>query len=352
VQSNAALVNGAVRRIDVALDARLTSHMSAGMSLYVRKLDELLPRVAPDLHVARIGRGDNFDLAEQLELPLTIALRRPRLVHIPGPFVPLIVPAPFILTIHDLIDLHFPEFGKRKVGPYYRYGVGPVARRARAVITDDESTAADLERLLGVDPARLRIIPLGVDVPPPADRAAGATQHPARPYFLYVGNHRGHKNLLTLARAWAALPVECEVDLLLTGRDDIGAAFAAYTRDRGRIVFTGDVSERELGGLYRGACAYVHPALREGFGLPMLEAMRCATPVIAASTALPRVLAPHAFVFAPNDCAELGALLRRALVDEPAHFAAAGAAAQRATRELTWERTARATAAVYREFLT
>ena len=333
-------------KIDVAFDARLTSHMSAGMSLYVRKLAELLPRTAPDLHFAFIGGGDNFDLAEQLGLPLEIARRRPRLVHVPSPFVPLLIPAPYVLTIHDLIDLHYPQFGKRKVGPYYRYGVGPVARRARAIITDDAPTAADLERFLGVDPARIRIVPLGVDLP--ATPCAACLRDV--PYFLYVGNHRGHKNLRTLVSAWAALPEAHEVDLLLTGNDDVGAAFAPLRRARGRLVFTGDVSDAELAALYRGARAYVHPALREGFGLPMLEAMRIGTPVIAARSALPAVLAPHALAFAADDPAALRALLQRAL-EEPAAFARIAGAAQAATRELTWEHTAHATAAIYREFL-
>jgi glycosyltransferase involved in cell wall biosynthesis len=332
--------------VDVAFDRRLTSHMSAGMALYVRKLAELLPRVAPDLRFAFVGNGDNFDLAEQVELPLTLARLRPRLAHIPSPFVPLVVPAPFVLTIHDLIDLHYPQFGKRKVGPYYRYGVGPVARRARAVITDDAGTAGDLERFLGVDAARIRIVPLGVDLPPPA--ASPRTSDV--PYFLYVGNHRGHKNLTTLVRAWAALPDTVDVDLLLTGDDDVGAAFAGLSRKRGKLIFTGAVSETELAVLYRDARAYVHPALREGFGLPILEAMRAGTPVIAAHTALPGVLAPYALAFAPGNHAQLQSLLQRAL-DEPATLAELARAALAGTRELTWERTARATAAIYREFL-
>jgi glycosyltransferase involved in cell wall biosynthesis len=332
--------------LDVAFDARMTSHMSAGMALYVRKLVELLPRVAPDLRFAFIGGGDNFDLAEQLALPLTIARTRPRLVHVPTPFVPLIVPAPLVVTIHDLIDLHYPQFGKRKVVPYYRYGVGPVARRARAVITDDEATAVDLERFLGVAPARVRVVALGVDLPV----APAFARHGAAPYFLYVGNHRGHKDLGTLVRAWASLPEPLEVDLLMTGSDDVGSNFAGLTRSRGKLIFTGDVGEPELAELYRGARAYVHPALREGFGLPMLEAMRAGVPVIAARTALPRALAPHALPFTPGDWAGLAEILVRVL-SEPERFAQLGSAGEAATRELTWERTARATAAVYRELL-
>lgn len=333
-------------RVDVAFDRRDTSHMSAGMRLYVRKLAALLPQVAPDLRLAFVGAGDNFDLAEQAGLPLAILRSGARLAHVPTPFVPLAIPAPYLLTIHDLIDLHYPEFGKRKVGPYYRFAVGPAARRARAVITDDESTVDDLERFLGVAPKRVRIVPLGVDLdvplPPPAVWA--------RPYFLYVGNHRPHKNLATLAAAWSALPSEHDVDLLLTGADDVDGAFAGLRRDRGTIVFLGHPTGTELAAFYRGAAAYVHPALREGFGLPMLEAMRAGAPVIAAHGALPRVLSAHAYGFESHDVLELQTLLERALV-EPARFRNGVEAALVATRELTWERTARATAAVYREFL-
>ncbi len=336
----------ASRRVDVAFDRRITSHMSAGMALYVRKLIEQLPRVAPDLALAFVGEGDNFDVAEQAGLPLAIARCRPRLVHLPSPFVPLIVPSPYVVTIHDLIDLHYPQFGKRKVGPYYRFGVGPVARRARAVITDDRRTADDLVDLLGVDPDRIRVVPLGVDFPPEPRPQPLA----GRPYFLYVGNHRGHKNLETLVRAWATLPEALAVDLRLTGSDDRGFA-SAPRRANGELLFSGELSDDSLRSLYRHARAYVHPAFREGFGLPMLEAMRAGAPVIAARTAVPDVLAPYVSPFDPTDVAALRALLERALVD-PASLASAAQIGQAATRDLTWARTAAATAEIYREFCT
>ena len=151
--------------------------MSAGMLAYVRALRTLLPRVAPDLQLAEFGSGDNFDAAEQLGMPLALARLRPRLVHFPSPFVPRVVPAPHVVTVHDVIDLEFPQYAKRKVGPYFRQVVGPVLRSARAVITDDDATVALLERYLRVDPARVRVVPLGVDAPDPLpdpDRAAAA----------------------------------------------------------------------------------------------------------------------------------------------------------------------------------
>ncbi|MEA2664897.1 MAG: hypothetical protein QOI11_1841 [Candidatus Eremiobacteraeota bacterium] len=337
----------ASRRADVALDVRETSHTSVGMREYVRALRRWLPRVAPDLRLAEFGSGDNFDLAEQIGLPLTVARLRPRLVHVPTPFVPRLMPAPLVVTVHDLIDLEFPQYAKRKVGPYWRHIVGPVLRAARAVLTDDEVTVGLLARHLGVDPARVRVVPLGIDapepLPPPVVRA--------RPYFFYAGNHRPHKDLPTLARAWAALPEECEADLLLTGPPE--PALAGTRRARGEIVFLGDRSSDEIWRLHRGAAAYVHPALREGFGLPMLEALRAGTPVLAAEPAVPTVLRAHVETFGAGDSGALRALLLRALNDggNGGPLRARAELAREATAYLTWERTARATAAVYRELL-
>ncbi len=329
----------------VALDVRVTSHMSAGMIRYVRELRAHLPGAAPDLAIVPVGGGDNFDLAEHVALPIAARRSGARLLHLTTPFVPLVPGLPFVVTIHDLIDLRFPAFGKRKVGPYYRFVVGPVARRARAVITDDEATQRDLERFLNVPPARVRIVPLGVDEPGrlPAVRRA-------RPYFLNVGNHRPHKNLDVLVRAWAGLPGNRPADLLLTGADDAVLPARSRPDGRGELIFLGHVNDAERDAHYRGAVAYVHPALAEGFGLPMLEAMRAGVPVIASHGALPQVLAPHAFAFEGDDVDELRGLLVRAL-DDRMRFRAGAEAAQAATAYLTWERTARATAGIYREFL-
>jgi glycosyltransferase involved in cell wall biosynthesis len=324
----------------VALDVRETSHMSIGMTTYVRKLREWLPAVAPDVGLVAVGRGDNFDLAEHVGLPLALARSGAQLAHVPTPFVPLLIPIPYVVTVHDLIDLHYPAFAKRKVGPYFRLVVGPVLRRARAVITDDDATVEDLERFLHVDRARISVIPLGVDVP--AGEVAPLRR--ARPYLLYAGNHRPHKNLATLAAAWAALPPERDIDLLLTGRADV--AFAP-SRERGEIVFLGDLSDEALRAAYAGAAAYVHPAFREGFGLPLLEAMRHGTPVIAATSAVPTVLRAHARLFAPDDAAALRALLEDVLAD-PATARTRAAAARTATAALTWAENARRTAELYR----
>jgi glycosyltransferase involved in cell wall biosynthesis len=326
--------------IAVAFDARETSHMSHGVLAYSRHLRAWLPRVAPDLRIVPCGTGDNFDLAEQAGLPLAIARSGARLAHFPTLYVPRFIPVPYVVTIHDLIDMHFPQYVKRSVGPYWRTIVAPVARGARAVITDDVATVDDLERFLGVDPRRVRVIALGSD----ASGDVAPMTHP-RPYLLYVTNRRPHKNIATLVRAWEALPAEREIDLVLAGDDDgsVGGA-----RERGTIVHLGHRSDDELARWYAGAAAYVHPALREGFGLPLLEAMRYGAPVVVARSAAPQILAGHArLVDATDATAYRDAIL--ALLDDPAAARTSGAAARAATAALTWERTARETAAVYRE---
>jgi glycosyltransferase involved in cell wall biosynthesis len=332
-------------RPDVALDVRETSHTSAGMRAYVRALRALLPGVAPDLSVAEIGRGDNFDLAEQAGIPLALAALRPRLVHFPTPYVPRFVNAPHVVTVHDLIDLEFPQYAKRKVQPYWKHVVGPVLRSARAVITDDDATVELLQRHLRVDPARVRVIPLGVDVPDPLPEP----EIRDKPYLFYAGNHRPHKDLATLVAAWLPLGEDVVADLVLTGKDDWKLRWMSGIASHG-LRFTGEVDQRRLWSLHRGALAYVHPALREGFGLPMLEALRVGTPVIAAETAVPAVLKPFVHCYPPGDAGALRALLQRVVAD-PLPFLARARDARAATAHLTWERTVRATAGVYRELL-
>jgi glycosyltransferase involved in cell wall biosynthesis len=330
-------------RPDVALDIRETSHLSAGMRAYVRALREFLPLVAPDLAVVHVGAGDNFDLAEQVGIPFALLRRRPRLAHIPSPYVPRWIPAPYVVTVHDVIDLEFPQHAKRKVGPYWRHLVAPVLRGARAVIVDDERTVALLPRYTGVDPARVRVIPLGVDAPDPLPLPVTG----GRPYLFYAGNQRPHKDLPTLLRAWRALPDALVVDLVLTGPEN--AALRALGRPGGALVFAGDLDEAALWTRHRGAAAYVHPALREGFGLPLLEALRAGTPVIAADAAVPRILAGDVTTYPAGDVDALTAALTAVLTDPLARERAA--AARTRTLHYTWARTVAATAALYRELL-
>jgi glycosyltransferase involved in cell wall biosynthesis len=260
-------------------------------------------------------------------------------------YVPFFAPRPSIVTIHDLIHLRFPEYFKAKVGPYYQTVVRRACARAARVITDDERTIDDLQRFLGVDPAKVRVVPLGVD-----ERffTPAAQPPPERPYLLYVGNHRPHKDLATLLGAWAQLDERFAVDLYLTGPDDFGGALDALQSPDRRVRVLGDVPVDRLIGYYAGARALVQPALCEGFGLPILEAMAAGTAVVACQDAVPAVVREAALTFAPRDVAGLRAHLERLLDDEGLRASLINLGRKQA-QPLTWDRCARSTADIYRE---
>jgi len=331
----------------IGLDPRLTRQMSVGMKRYAIELAQRLPRVAPEFAYVMFDRGSNFSFAEQVALPRAMRKARIDLAHFLSLYAPVLAPRPYVVTIHDLIHLRFPQFFKTKVGPYYRTAVRYMARRAARVITDDERTVHDLERFLKVDRSRVRVIPLGVE-----ERFLGsvAPRERTRPYFLYVGNHRAHKDLTTLFEAWGGLPERHEFDLYLTGHNDLQISLFSLQRPSRRIVFLGDVDANDLPSLYAGAVALVHPSLREGFGLPMIEAMASRTAVVACEDAAPGVLEGAMLTFPARDAAAMRTRMEWLIEDEGLRTALVNEGRARA-EGLTWDRCARATADVYREVL-
>ncbi|HEY2474895.1 MAG TPA: glycosyltransferase, partial [Candidatus Cybelea sp.] len=177
------------------------------------------------------------------------------------------------------------------------------------------------------------------------------TPHAAtRPYLLYVGNHRKHKDLATLFDAWSALPADLPIDLYLTGPDDFGGELQRRSGATRAIVALGDVPAERLGSYYAGAHALVSPSLREGFGLPVLEAMAAGCPVIACADSVPRVVESAAWTFPAGDRGRLTTLLGRLAVDQGERKRSVKVGVE-AARRLTWDHCARQTADVYREVL-
>ena len=331
----------------VGLDARLTRQMSAGMKTYTRELVARLPRIAPEFDYVPFTRGGNFGWDEQVRLPLAIRRARVDLVHFPSLYVPVFVPGRFVVTIHDLIHLHFPRQFKAKVGPYYATVVRLACARAERVITDDERTVDDLVSMLSVRRSKVRVVPLGVDESflRPWEPYAGA-----RPYVLYVGNHRRHKDLPTLFDAWSSLPESIGVDCYVTGPDDFGGELERRSTPARAIVALGDVPVERLAAYYAGAVALVQPSLREGFGLPVLEAMAAGCAVVACEDSVPRVLQGAARTFPAGDAATLARELEALYRDEGTRERSVKLGREAAVH-WSWDRCARATADVYREVL-
>ncbi len=367
----------------IALDARLTRQMSVGMKAYVRELVARLPALAPDLQFVVFSNealapsgpnvrvepvagpmAANGGFGEQIAYPRLLRGSGADLIHYMSVYAPRRAPQAHVYTIHDLIHLRFPRYFSWKVPPYYRLVVGPVARSAQAVITDARATVADLGQLLGVPAQRVRVVPLGVSESFALDDAERARRSGLvrarfgleRPYFLYAGNHRPHKNLQTLVSAWRN-SVDAACDLVVTeeGPLDLGASglvppHRAGKAD-GKLHLPGHVAPEDLISLYAGCVAAVQPSLYEGFGLSVLEAMACGAPAIVAQTpALLEVGGDAATSFPATDATALGGIMRRLLADEREVSRLRDAGRERA-RAFTWDATAMATAAVYREVL-
>jgi glycosyltransferase involved in cell wall biosynthesis len=357
----------------VAIDARMTRQMSVGMQLYVRELVVRLPKVAtdlrfiavtnaelqthPDMGVVRIDErtAKNASLREHFLLPRIIKQTGAAIVHYCTPYAPRWSPQPYVYTIHDLIHLRFPRMHSWKIQPYYALLVGPVARGAAAVFVPTQSTAADVTKYLRVENSRLRVVPLGVSEAfrlSDADRAAAGKSAMQRfglhrPYFLYAGNHRKHKNLHTLATGWQRCRAAC--DLAITEDGPFGFDIDALQKPNGAIVKIGHVPIRDLIGLYAGCTAAVQPSLYEGFGLSVAEAMAAGAPcVIAQTPALLEVAGDAALTFPAHDADALAGALD-AIAEDPLLQTRTRDEGRRRAASFSWDDTIRAIAAAYRE---
>ncbi len=206
---------------------------------------------------------------------------------------------PQVVMVHDLRPLSHPERTLQSL--YFRGWVPPLLRRCRHLLTNSRFTAREIQRGAGVPEERISVIPLGYDATvfrPALTGQVGAGKSDAecgtaasaraspRPYLLHVGQAYPHKNLERLIRAFARLvPLHPDLRLVLAGKPHPTEtprlrALVDHLGLQRRVQFRAYVPYADLPDLYRGALALVYPSLWEGFGLPVLEAMACGTPVI------------------------------------------------------------------------
>jgi glycosyltransferase involved in cell wall biosynthesis len=229
---------------------------------------------------------------------------------------------PQVTVVHDLLPLRFPpEYPRQQY--YFRYFVPRILRTSRTVVTDSEFTCRDVVDHYGIRPTKIRVVYPGYD--PAVFSCNGAGPSACRfeePYFLYVGNLLPHKNLLRLLDALAMVRRRRPCRLVIRGEGR--RAYVRALRDRVEtlglaeaVTFFGYVDTGFLRSLYRGAACFVLPSLGEGFGLPVLEAMACGTPVVAASgSSLHEVAGDAALLVDPYDAVGLAETMYRVLTDE------------------------------------
>lgn len=314
---------------------------------------ELLPAVTVPVNARNRVQ---WVLGEQALLPRLAQRSGVDLLHSLASTAPAIGSFKRVVTVHDLIYARFPDAhgGVRALG---MKALVPLAvRRSHRVIVDSQSTQRDLIELIGMDRARIDVVPLGLGAPQHGEPLGEAELRQRlhlgdRRLLLSLSAKRPHKNLMALIGALSGIPAQRRPLLLLPGYP---TWHEAELRQRACMLgveedvrFLDWVSSEELEGIWAIASAFVYPSLYEGFGLPVLEAMARGVPVACSNaSSLPEVAGDAAIMFDPHDEGAITATIERLLSDgqEPRRLREAGA---RRAQEFTWRRTAELTLASY-----
>jgi glycosyltransferase involved in cell wall biosynthesis len=371
--------------MNIGLNAHLLTsqagYRSAGINGYIYNLLRALPDVDPELtytvfagnqanppahprlHVRRFPWHTEHPLRrilwEQIIQPAALLRVRPDVIHSLAFVSPVLNPIPSVVTVYDLSFVHYPEMLPPTRRMYLRLFTRWSCRQARRVIAISESTARDLAQTFHLSPEKIDVAVPGVGDQykplPEADIAAfrqrkGLPEH----FLLFVGTLEPRKNLPMLLRAYAQLPAldRAAAPLVLAGGkgwmyEEIYRTIEA--NNLGDTVYLpGYLPADELPLWYNAAAAFVYPSVFEGFGLPVVEAMACGTPVIVSNvSSLPEAAGDCGISLDPDDVNGWALALSDAIHNADWR-ADAGARGQARSAQFTWASTAAKTAASYR----
>lgn len=360
----------------LVLDARTATDHFPGIGRYVVNLAGALKRIAPDLELTLLH--DPTAAAQRLSLPdlpvldcatspfapaqqwrVRSILRQSRaaLYHSAYYLMPYAPGVPSIVTCYDLIPLIYPQYFTTAQRFIFRAAHWLALRTTRVTLAISEATKRDLVRFFHVDPQRIVVTPLAAaghfqsQSRSEIDRVRQQYELPAR-YVLYFGSNKPHKNVPRLVEAFARKEIrEQGTTLVLGGHWDERYLEVKHATERLSLQevvrFIGPVKDADLPALYSGAELFVFPSEYEGFGLPVLEAMACGTPVVCGNrSSLPEVAGDAALLCDPHAGASLADAIERVLTDRDLRATLAQRSLQRAAH-FSWEQTAQQTLDVY-----
>jgi glycosyltransferase involved in cell wall biosynthesis len=367
----------------IAIDAHMVGTRETGNETYVVNLSKALASV-DTINQYRLYTHDPTSLPAELLRPSNFSALRVRpglsairiplsmpylswkdnhdLLHV-NYIAPPVSPCPTVVTIHDISYEFFPEFFSARDRMLLSTLVPLSARRASRIIAASQSTKRDIVERYDVDPERISVTYYAADSQfrPISNRGAlravlddyGISQG----FILTVGNLQPRKNLLRLVEAFAELIQSRAIDpqLVIAGQAFWrGSEVSRRVEERHlheHVVFTGYVPQEHLVSLYNAADLFVYPSLYEGFGLPLLEAMACGTPVITSNrSSLPEVVGEAALLVEPHRTEDLAQAILDVLSNDALQSELSAKGLERAGF-FSWERTAKQTLAVYEEVL-
>ena len=301
---------------------------------------------------------------QHLLIPLKLRGRDIDVYHYPHFDLPLLQRYRSVVTIHDLKYIIapelFPEFGSLKK-LYMSFCYRMSCRKAKKIIVVSENTKRDLVRLYQVSPLKIAVIPLAASLnfKPTASKTEIHSQliklGVNKRYFLVIGERRPHKNLVRIIEAFQIFKQHGFDDYKLVV---IGKKYGSYSEPEQKIeqlnlnedvILKGYVSDEELPLYYQGAEAFLFTSLYEGFGIPILEAMSCGTPVITSNiSSLPEVAADAALCINPVSSSAIAEAMER-LVLQPELKANLISKGLKRAKMFSWKQAAEQTLAVYQE---
>ena len=318
--------------------------------------------------LARLGENVEQVWWEQVGIVRAGSREKIDLLHCPYWSNPVWSPWPTVVTVHDVIQFVLPEYAWRKISRMYFSLVSAGARRADAVITVSECSKNDIVKLLGLPPESVHVIGNAVDASsfyPVRDAwllAGVRERYGIGPRFiLYFGGFDMRKNVPRIIEAYARLPehLKREYQLVIAGRyQHLGHPLYPDPRVTvqqlgldNHVVFTGQFREQDKAPLLSAATIFAFPSLYEGFGIPVLEAMACGTPVVTSNlSALPEVAGDAGLLVDPYDPDAICNAFAELLENQSRRDELSRRGLERA-RHFTWYEVAEQTVRVYRQVL-
>lgn len=249
---------------------------------------------------------------------------RPDVTFVPAHTLPLWFPGRAVVTIHDLGYKYFPDAHPAAARLYLEWTTRYSARRATRVIADSLATAHDLAAHYRISENKMSVVYPGVDetLAPVTDQEALATlwaryRLPER-YLLFVGTLQPRKNIARIVQAyarWRAAHPDDDIALVLAGQQ--GWLYdPQWTAGVDGVILPGYVDDADVPALYSGAQALLFPSLHEGFGFPILEAMRCGIPVITSNTSsMPEAAGEAALLVNARDVGAIASAIEQIVTD-------------------------------------
>src|SRR3989339_2142978 len=325
-------INTDKKKLKIVIDARPAEKESFGIARYAYELIKALQKidnvndyillVNSDRLSGLIRENENFHLykisskwmgfAEQFELPLVLLKIKPDLFHATSSVVPYFVPCKTIISIMDLIHLKFPLDYSWFHRLYYRIIIGKAVSKAKKIITISNSSKKDIIGRYKVDPKKIIVTYLSAssDFYPLDNNLKEQYSRQYKlpdPYILTVGSEKPHKNIISTVMAFKILKEKFNIKhkLIIIGRvdDQVNGYIEAFLRNA--VVVRTGIDTNELNVLYNFADIFVFPSLYEGFGLPVLEAMACQTPVISSNiSSIPEIVGEAGILINPSKISE------------------------------------------------